>query len=132
MPLYAEAGGAGTTGTQLDQLMVLALLALPLIGFALTALVGRRLGARSWIVAVAVMVVTWAIAMFLVYQTLIMGAFGEGGLHFDLYRWITAGDFQVDIDFGVDALTAVMLIVVTTVGMLVHVYSIGYMAHDPG
>jgi len=132
MPLYAEAGGAGTTGTQLDQLMVLALLALPLIGFALTALVGRRMGARSWIVAVAVMVVTWAIAMFLVYQTLIMGAFGEGGLHFDLYRWITAGDFQVDIDFGLDALTAVMLIVVTTVGMLVHVYSIGYMAHDPG
>ncbi|MBA3959153.1 MAG: NADH-quinone oxidoreductase subunit L, partial [Chloroflexi bacterium] len=112
--------------------MVLALLALPLIGFALTALVGRRLGGLSWVVAVAVMVVTWIIAMALVYQTLIVGAFGEGGLHFELYRWIEAGDFRVDVDFGVDALTAVMLIVVTTVGMLVHVYSIGYMAHDPG
>jgi NADH-quinone oxidoreductase subunit L len=38
----------------------------------------------------------------------------------------------VDVNFAVDALTAVMLIVVCTVGMLVHVYSIGYMAHDPG
>jgi NADH-quinone oxidoreductase subunit L len=132
VPLFAEASGTGTTGTQLDQMMVLALLALPLIGFALTALVGRRLGGLSWVVAVAVMVVTWIIAMALVYQTLIVGAFGEAGLHFDLYTWIPAGDFQVDVNFGVDALTAVMLIVVTTVGMLVHVYSIGYMAHDPG
>ncbi|MEJ7754020.1 MAG: hypothetical protein WKF38_02450, partial [Candidatus Limnocylindrales bacterium] len=131
MPLFAEASGTGATGTQLDQMMVLALLALPLIGFALTALVGRRLAGLSWVVAVAVMVVTWIIAMALVYQTLIVGAFGEGGLHFELYRWIEAGDFRVDVDFGVDALTAVMLIVVTTVGMLVHVYSIGYMAHDP-
>ncbi|MDQ3407926.1 MAG: NADH-quinone oxidoreductase subunit L, partial [Chloroflexota bacterium] len=132
MPLFAEAAVAGTTGTSLDQAMVLALLALPLIGFALTALVGRRLGARSPIVPVALMIVTWVIAMVLVYQTLIAGAFGEAGLHFDLYRWIPAGDFQVEVNFGVDALTAVMLIVVTTVGMLVHVYSIGYMAHDPG
>ncbi len=132
MPLFAEAGGAGATGTQLDQMMVLALLALPLIGFALTALVGRRLGGMSWIVAVAMMVVTWAIAMYLVYQTLIVGAFGEAGLHFDVYRWIPAGDFTVEVNFGVDALTAVMLIVVTTVGLLVHIYSIGYMAHDPG
>ena len=132
MPLFAAAAEAGTTGAPLDQAMVLAVLVLPLSGFALTALLGRRLGGKSWIVAVAVMVVTWAIAMALVYQTLIVGAFGEAGMHFDVYRWIPAGDFQVEVNFGVDALTAVMLIVVTTVGMLVHVYSIGYMAHDPG
>ena len=70
--------------------------------------------------------------MYLVYQTLFVGAFGEDGLHFTLYEWIPAGDFVVEANFAVDALTAVMLIVVTTVGMLVHVYSIGYMAHDPG
>ncbi|MGH9887071.1 MAG: NADH-quinone oxidoreductase subunit L, partial [bacterium] len=42
------------------------------------------------------------------------------------------GAFSVDIGFFVDNLTAVLLIVVTTIGMLVHVYSIGYMQHDPG
>src|SRR4029079_3623405 len=42
------------------------------------------------------------------------------------------GTFNVDIAFTVDNLTAVLLIVVTTIGMLVHVYSIGYMAHDGG
>ena len=49
-----------------------------------------------------------------------------------LWEWIPAGDFVVEVGFYVDNLTAVLLIVVTTIGMLVHVYSIGYMRHDPG
>ena len=48
-----------------------------------------------------------------------------------LYRWIPAGSFDIPFGLLLDNLTAVMLLVVTTVGMLVHVYSIGYMAHDP-
>ncbi|MCX7622166.1 MAG: NADH-quinone oxidoreductase subunit L, partial [Thermomicrobium sp.] len=49
-----------------------------------------------------------------------------------LYTWITAGDFHVPVELVVDELTAVMLLVVTGVSFLVHVYSIGYMQHDPG
>ena len=49
-----------------------------------------------------------------------------------LWTWIPAGNFTVDVGFHVDALTAALLIVVTTIGMLVHIYSIGYMAHDAG
>jgi NADH-quinone oxidoreductase subunit L len=60
------------------------------------------------------------------------GSYGEEGLAVSLWHWIPAGDFSVDIGFFVDNLTAVLLIVVTTIGMLVHVYSIGYMQHDPG
>src|SRR4051812_9965654 len=112
--------------------MVLLLMALPLAGAGLSALIGRRLGRYAWIFSVGAIVITWLVAMWLVYQTLFADAIPEAGIHFTLYQWIPAGNFVVDVNFAVDALTAVMLIVVTTIGMLVHVYSIGYMAHDPG
>ena len=48
------------------------------------------------------------------------------------FEWIPADRFVVDVGFVVDELTACLLIVVTTIGLLVHVYSIGYMSHDPG
>jgi NADH-quinone oxidoreductase subunit L len=127
-----DAEATTTAGSSADQLLILLLLALPIAGFGITALVGRRLGTRAWIVAVPAIVVTWAIAMVLVYQTIIAHAYPDGGVHFRLYEWIPAGNFRVDVNFALDALTAVMLIVVCTVGMLVHVYSVGYMAHDPG
>jgi NADH-quinone oxidoreductase subunit L len=112
-----------------DELAVVLLLALPLAGFGLTALVGRRLYERAWIIAVPIIVATWLIGMYVVYQTLFAGHPVEP---FTLFQWIKAGNFEVTFNFAVDALTATLLIVVCTVGMLVHVYSIGYMAHDPG
>jgi NADH-quinone oxidoreductase subunit L len=76
-------------------------------------------------------VVVWVIAMAVIWPALNHAEpFGEHGLEFVLWTWIPAGDFTVDLGFHVDALTAVLLFVVTTIGMLVHVYSIGYMAHD--
>jgi len=53
-------------------------------------------------------------------------------LNEDLYVWIVSGNFKVSIGFMFDQLTVVMLIVVTSVSFLVHVYSIGYMQEDPG
>src|SRR4029079_584314 len=58
--------------------------------------------------------------------------FGEHGYGVRLFEWIPAGQFVVDVGFFIDNLTACLLIVVTTIGLLVHVYSIGYVAHDPG
>lgn len=49
-----------------------------------------------------------------------------------LFTWIPSGSFQVNFAFLVDPLSAVMILVVTGVGFLIHVYSIGYMSHDPG
>ena len=78
-------------------------------------------------------VLSWLAAMIVVVPALGHAEpFGERGLDFTLYTWIPAGKFVVDVGFHVDALTACLLIVVTTIGMLVHVYSVGYMAHDPG
>ena len=119
-----------------DEILVLLLLILPLTGFLATGLLGRWLGDRSWVVSVGAVVVTWAIGM-LVALGALSGQYGPAGMQFTLYRWIPTGPiggrpFGVDANFAVDQLTAVLLIVVTSVGMLVHVYSIGYMAHDPG
>src|SRR3954468_17389918 len=112
--------------------MVLLLMALPLAGAGLSALIGRRLGRYAWIFSVGAIVITWLVAMWLVYQPPFADAIPAEGIHFTLYQWIPAGNFVVDVNFAVDQLTAVLLIVVTTIGMLVHIYSIGYMAHDPG
>jgi NADH-quinone oxidoreductase subunit L len=111
---------------------------LPILGFAFTALFGRRLQLRfgrtaAEIVPLATVVVAWVIAMAVVVPALTHAEpFGEHGLGVTLWTWIPAGDFVVDMGFHVDALTACLLIVVTTIGLLVHLYSVGYMAHDPG
>ena len=109
------------------------LVILPLAGFAITALIGRRLGKQAhWIPVLAILAV-WAIAMAVVYGAL-TGAepYGEHGYGVVYFDWIPAGQFNVEVGFFVDQLTACLLIVVTTIGLLVHVYSIGYMSHDPG
>jgi len=115
-----------------DQLIPLIAI-LPLAGFAITAVIGRRLGKQAhWIPVLAVFAV-WLIAMATAYSSLTGAApFGEHGYGHSLFTWIPAGAFVVDVGFFVDNLTASLLIVVTTVGLLVHVYSIGYMRHDPG
>jgi len=106
---------------------------LPLAGFVITALIGRRLEKQAHIIPVGVVVIAWAISMVVAIATLTHAEpFGEAGHGVTFYEWIPAGDFVVSAGFYVDALTACLLIVVTTIGMLVHIYSIGYMGHDPG
>jgi NADH-quinone oxidoreductase subunit L len=106
---------------------------LPLGGFLITAAVGRRLGKQAHWIPVLAVALAWACAMVVAYTVLTGGApFGEGGHAVKLWDWIPAGSFHVEAAFYVDQLTACLLIVVTTIGLLVHVYSIGYMSHDPG
>ena len=109
---------------------------LPILGFAFTALFGRRLMLKygrtaAEIVPVGAVVIVWLIALSVIGPALTHAEpFGETGYNVKLWTWIPAGGFNVDLGFHVDALTAVLLLVVTTIGMLVHIYSIGYMAHD--
>jgi NADH-quinone oxidoreductase subunit L len=101
---------------------------LPLLAFAINLLLGRivRTGA-SWIASLAVFA-SFLLSL-LVFQQI--STTGEP-LRQDLYTWIQSGSFHIGINLFVDQLTAVMLIVVTSVGFLVHVYSKGYMQGDPG
>jgi len=103
--------------------------ALPIAGFAFTAVVGRRIGRFAFVVPLLLVIASWVIAMGVVY-TQLTGGYGEAGADIRLWEWIPAGGFRIDVGFHVDNLTACLLIVVTTIGMLVHLYSVGYMAHD--
>jgi len=83
---------------------------------------------RSWIVPTVLVGLMWAISM-VVFVDVVLG----GNEHeVTIYEWIAAGDFVIEISFLVDSLTAMLLLVVSTVGFLVHVYSIGYMDGDRG
>lgn len=105
------------------------MLLLPLIGFAVTAAVGRRLGKLAHLVPLAAIVATWGMAMSLAIPAL-TGGLGEAGASLPLFTWIASGDLTFGLGLHIDALTGALLLVVTTVGALVHLYSVGYMSHD--
>ena len=104
----------------------------------MTALIGRRLGKQAHWIPVLAIFAAWIIAMALAYQVLtgaaplLEGSEDAHGYALHWFTWIPAGDFVVEVGFLIDSLTACLLIVVTTIGLLVHIYSIGYMSHDPG
>jgi len=89
---------------------------------------GERPRYLSWIVPTGLVGLTWLLSM-IVFASVI---FGGNEYEVTLYEWIGAGDFRIDIAFLVDPLTAMLLLVVSSVGFLVHVYSIGYMDGDRG
>lgn len=101
---------------------------LPLAAFFINILFGRRFIKNSahWVSTIAVGL-SWVISVMTLFDVAKGRVINE-----DLYTWITSGDFRVSIGFLIDQLTSVMLIVVTTVSTLVHIYSIGYMHGDKG
>ncbi len=117
-----------TQASDYQVVAMLLLLLLPLAGFLLTGLVGRRLGHRPWIISITAVLAATAIATALAFSSLT--AADPERIGATLYTWIPVGDLQVEFGLLFDNLTAVMVIVVTWIGALVHIYSIGYMAHD--
>jgi NADH-quinone oxidoreductase subunit L len=105
--------------------------ALPLAAVALNLLIGDRLGKRgtAWLACGAV----GAAFGFAVRAVLQLAALPAESRHLTekAYTWFNVGGFQVDVSFLLDPLSAVMVLVVTGVGFLIHVYSTGYMSHDP-
>src|SRR5438552_6652554 len=109
------------------QLYLLVALA-PLAGAIVVGLWGPRLGRpashRICIVGVAISTVGSA----LILRDVMSGNTYNG----DIYVWMTSGGIKFAIGFLIDPLTALMLVVVTFVSLMVHIYTIGYMADDPG
>ncbi|MBI4564870.1 MAG: NADH-quinone oxidoreductase subunit L [Planctomycetes bacterium] len=102
--------------------------ALPLAGFLVNAVAGRRMSrGLSGMIGVAGPVLAFVVAL---------PAFLEAAsgvlISQTLWRWIPAGETAIDVGFRVDPLASVMLLVVTGIGSLIHIYSLGYMKEDPG
>src|SRR5512137_131760 len=111
----------------MKQLYLLVPLA-PLIGAIVVGLFGPRLGrsASHWICILGVAIST--VASFVVWRDAMAGNVFNG----DVYTWLQSGSLRFSIGFLVDPLTVTMMLVVTFVSLMVHVYTIGYMAEDPG
>ncbi len=108
--------------------MYTAIVFLPIIASAIAGLGGKFIGTRaSEIVTTGALFISAALSVFAFYDVCFLGH-----AHIErLMTWIASGDLEVAWSIRVDALTAVMLVVVTGVSSLVHLYSIGYMEEDP-
>ncbi len=100
---------------------------LPLVGALIAGLFGRIIGDRpSEVITTALLIIAAALS----WVTFVQVAIGHETHTVTLFRWITSGELDTSWALKIDTLTAVMLVVVTTVSSLVHLYSIGYMHED--
>jgi NADH-quinone oxidoreductase subunit L len=109
--------------------MYQAIVFLPLIGCVVAGLFGRAIGPRpSELVTTTLLFVSMALS----WIALAWVGFGHQDAHVVLGTFIGSGELHAEWALRIDPLTAVMLVVVTTVSAFVHLYSIGYMQEDPG
>ncbi|GAA3186817.1 MULTISPECIES: NADH-quinone oxidoreductase subunit L [Streptomyces] len=109
--------------------LIALLIAAPLVGAALLLCGGKRLDrAGHWIGTLL------AVASFAVAAVLFTGMLGKAAddraLHQHLFTWIPVGGFRADVAFQLDQLSMTFVLLITGVGSLIHLYSVGYMAHD--
>ncbi|MEW2081697.1 NADH-quinone oxidoreductase subunit L [Streptomyces sp. NPDC005283] len=109
--------------------LIALLVAAPLLGAAVLLCGGRRLDRSGhWIGTL------FAALSFVIGAVLFVNMLGKGAeertLHSTLFSWISVGDFQADVAFQLDQLSMTFVLLITGVGSLIHIYSIGYMEHD--
>jgi NADH-quinone oxidoreductase subunit L len=101
---------------------------LPLLAAGINVFFGARLGRKNaGLLACAAVGLSFLISLYLFWLLPASGLFQDA-----VFTWIESPPFRAELSFQVDALSAVMLLVVTGIGFLIHVYSLGYMGHDEG
>ncbi|MBS0381456.1 MAG: NADH-quinone oxidoreductase subunit L [Proteobacteria bacterium] len=114
----------------ISQTLLVVLAAAPLVG-ALIAGLGRKQVGRAGAAAIAIISVALSFALScVVFYQLVWG--GAPVFDGNVYTWLEVGKLTIGIGFLVDRLTAIMLVTVTFVSLMVHIYTIGYMRDDPG
>ena len=112
----------------IKQLSLMTVLA-PLIGCLIAGFFGKKIGTRgAHFFTILFMLISFLCALFIFKYAVLDNQMYYG----TIYTWAISGSFQFDVGFLIDHLTAVMMIIVTFVATLVHIYSIGYMKGDPG
>jgi NADH-quinone oxidoreductase subunit L len=104
--------------------------ALPLAGAAVNLFLGKRLGRRAGWLASALVGAAFVVGVAVLVELVSLPA-GERDHTVELFEWIAAGSFSLKANLLVDPLSMTMVMVVTGVGALIHLYAVGYMGHDP-
>lgn len=106
---------------------------LPLLGFLISGIFGKKIGNEKLVgtISTFAVIIPFVIGVGLLMQLLSMPADSRTIL-VKYYEWITAGTFTASVSYLIDPLSIVMVLIVTGVGSLIHIYSIGYMHRDPG
>ncbi len=112
------------------QMLYYAIVFLPLIGFLVAGLFGNKIGAKASEYITSGLMVIVAILSWVVFFKIPLGHDAET-IRIPVLHWVTSGSLSFDWALRVDTLTGVMLVVINSVSALVHIYSIGYMHHDP-
>ena len=114
---------------QLSQNLLLAVPLAPLAGAVLAGFFGKTIGRRG----AHTVTVLGVLVSFIISAMVLRAVAGEGArFNATVYEWMALGGLKMEVGFLVDGLTAMMMCVVTFVSLMVHVYTIGYMADDPG
>jgi NADH-quinone oxidoreductase subunit L len=105
------------------------LIALPLASSAVLLLGGRRTDAWGHLLGAVTPLISFGLGL-VMFVTLLGRNEEERAIGQNLYTWVEAGDFRADMGLLYDPLSALFVLLITGVGGIIHVYSIGYMAHD--
>ncbi|NQY51575.1 MAG: NADH-quinone oxidoreductase subunit L [Piscirickettsiaceae bacterium] len=113
----------------MNQNLLLIIVLAPLLGSIISGLLGKQVG-RMWSHRVAIAGVGLAFIISIWVFKLVV--FDDQTYNGQVYQWMQVGSISFEIGFLIDSLTAIMILVVTFVSLMVHIYTIGYMHHDDG
>ena len=108
--------------------MEISIIALPLLASIISGFFGKFIGDRNSEIVTSFLVTISAILSYVVLYDVVINQYQDNIV---IVKWISSGSLDVNWSIKIDPLSSVMLVVVTSVSSLVHIYSIGYMSHDP-
>ncbi len=101
---------------------------LPLIGALMSGFFGRHIGDRNSEIITSLLVTISALLSLIIFKDVILNSYENNLI---IFKWINSGSLDVNWSIKIDPVSSVMLVVVCSISSLVHIYSIGYMSHDP-